>query len=130
MRFVVALAALALLFGCKNRTNRISDTLACTAGETLVVGCTSNVGTPCTGNPAMWACDGTISPNDCGATGAALAGNDDFDGLCPQLTVTCPADGRITITVRGSTPPGGMPADFGCYWDIAHGAPMDAGGGG
>jgi hypothetical protein len=130
VRFALLLAALAILASCKNRSNRISDTLACTPGETLVIGCTSNVGSPCTGDPAIWACDGTISPADCGATAGALAGNNDFEGLCPQVTVACPMDGRITVTVRGYTPPGGTPADFGCYWDISHGAPIDAGGGG
>ena len=117
---------------CKNRSNRISDTLSCTAGEPLVIGCTGSVGSACSGNPTMDACDGSVLPNAC-TDANALAFDDDYGGtLCPELTTTCPVGGRITVAVRGSSA-GGAAADFGCYWDIAHGtAPLDAatGGGG
>lgn len=122
----LALGALALVIlgGCKNRTNRIPDTLPCTAGETVTIGCTHDVGTPCQGDPVIDVCEGTVAPSACTSTNA-IAHSDDFDGLCPEVTATCPASGRITITPSGS-----MGRAFDCYYDLRHGGappPSDAG---
>lgn len=117
-RSALALALLAAFAGpgCKNRTDRIPDTLTCTAGESLLVGCTSRVGSPCSGDPAIDVCDGTVVPSACDAT-TRIATADDVDGACPELVVTCPASGRVTIVPRPATP-GGASA---CYWDVHHG---------
>jgi hypothetical protein len=113
--------------GCKNRTNRTGDTLACAPGEALSIGCDGVVGSVCQGDPVMNACDGSIVPDACTDTNA-FAHNDDSHAsgasLCPQIDTTCPASGRITISTR----PFGS-SSFQCYWDIVHGGgSTDAGG--
>jgi hypothetical protein len=122
--FLTAALAVVALGGCKNRTNRIPDTLPCTAGETVTIGCTHDVGTPCQGDPVLDVCEGTVAPGAC-TSANAIAHNDDFDGLCPEVTATCSANGRITIA-----PSGFMGRAFDCYYDLRHGGappPPDAG---
>lgn len=116
---MVALATI----GCKNRSDRPGDTLTCTPGESLSIGCSGTVGSVCGGDPAMDACDGSIVPSACDDA-SALASNDDAVGRCPVVETTCPAIGRITISVHGS-----MGAAYECYWDIQHhgGTGSDAG---
>lgn len=110
--------------GCKNRSNRPGDTLTCTPGETLLIGCTSSVGNRCQGDPVIDVCDGTIPPANCTSTNA-LASNDDSDGLCPQVNTVCPTSGRVTAQIHGYSS-----SSYQCYWDIVHGGgtpPRDAG---
>lgn len=128
---ILALVAAALGTGCKNRSNRPGDTLTCTPGESLTIGCNGTVGNACQGDPVMNACDGTVAPADC-MDGNAIAHNDDSSpgsNLCPRVDTTCPASGRITVSVHGFGN-----ATFACYWDIVHGGgappPNDAGTGG
>lgn len=110
-----ALVLLALVSpGCRSR-DRGADTVACTPGESVVVGCTHAVGSPCSGDPALSVCDGTIAPRDCSSSNA-IATNDDSDGLCPQVTTTCPASGRVSVAPRGVS--GG---NYACAWDVVQG---------
>jgi len=127
-RSLVLVVTVMALFGCKNRSNRPGDTLTCTPGEALSIGCTGAVGSTCEGDPEMRACDGTVTPSAC-AGASVLAQNDDYlpgTTLCPLVETTCPTSGRITIAVDGHNG-----AAFACYWDVMHGAPThDAGPGG
>ncbi len=123
---IVVLAVVALSFGCKNRSNRPGDTLTCTPGESLAIGCTGTVGSVCSGDPEMRACDGSVAPSACSGA-SVIAQNDDAEpGVtsCPLVETTCPASGRITVAIDGA-----MGADFACYWDIAHGNDTHADGG-
>jgi hypothetical protein len=125
---LVGLTLVAVLAsGCKNRTNRSGDTLACAPGEALSIGCTGTVGSTCQGDPVMNACDGSIAPDAC-TDSNSFAHNDDSATpgatLCPLITTTCPTSGRITISTR----PFGS-STYQCYWDIVHGGgSTDAGG--
>jgi hypothetical protein len=121
---LLAVGALSMGAGCKNRTNRPGDTLACAPGEALTVGCTAGVGSMCSGDPVMDACDGTIAPSMCTDTTAFAMDDDSGADLCPVLQTTCPASGRITISVHGF-----RDGAYQCYWDIVHGGgSTDAGG--
>ncbi len=120
----LAVVTLLALLGCKNRHLRIDDTLVCTPGEGLTVGCTGEVGLVCEGDPTLSVCDGAISIHDCNPS-VALATNDDASDTtrCPSVSVTCPTSGRATIITRAASG-----SEYGCYWDVRHGvAPADGG---
>lgn len=126
---LLAMAAAALGSGCKNRSNRPGDTLTCTPGESLTIGCTGSVGNACEGDPVMDACDGTVLPSNCVDSNAIAMNDDSIPGsnLCPLVHTTCPLSGRITVSVHGFGT-----RSFACYWDIVHGGgrTTDAGTGG
>jgi hypothetical protein len=75
--------------------------VACTAGETVTVGCGGCGGTgTCTGDPVMRICDGT---EPC-LFSAALASADDGCGtFCPNATFVCPASGLYTVLTGAYT---------------------------
>jgi hypothetical protein len=85
------------IVGCRRSDARYE---LCTPGDRLLIGCTINVGERCTGDPTLAVCEDSIAPEACERTSPSpplLAGVDDVDGLCPEVTVTCPASGRIGI---------------------------------
>lgn len=93
------LAAFSLLAvaGCRGRTG---STAACTPGEVVDIGCTSTLGTVCSGDPTLTICDASVTsdPESCSRSGTNLGYDDDGGGgRCPYVTVTCPASGSITI---------------------------------
>ena len=54
----------------------------------------------CAGDPILTVCDGAAGPaiNCLGTSAPGYIGrNDDRSGLCPGLTVTCPASGSIGV---------------------------------
>ncbi len=117
----------ALAPGCKNRHNRPGDTLTCTPGESLSIGCTGAVGSTCDGDPVLDACDGSIPPSACNDA-SSFAMNDDASGRCPLVQTNCPSSGRITIQTHPYST-----GTYQCYWDLVHGGgatPPDGGFGG
>ena len=122
----IAFGAVLLAGGCKNRSHRVGDTLTCTPGESLTIGCDGTLGYHCSGDPVLMACDGAIPPNNCTSSTQFASDDDGGDGVCPLLRTACPASGRITIQHR----PYSTGSSYQCYWDILHGgsaAPPDAG---
>lgn len=118
VRACAALVGL-LASGCY-ATHRIGDPSAdtrCEPTEALLIGCTGTVGTRCTGDPTITVCDGRVAREACSRDRADTLGfNDDADGLCPQLSVVCPASGSVTVNVQ---PFGGSP--FTCTFAVRHG---------
>lgn len=72
---------------------------SCDPGELISIGCSDAIGCECRGDPTLTVCDATLEPESCvNGSPAMIAFNDDGgDGLCPQLSVTCPPSGRIVI---------------------------------
>ena len=109
----------AMMAGCyeAHTLGSASTDTACEPTESLLIGCSSTIGTRCTGDPTLTVCDGTIPRASCtrGTTGF-LGFNDDTEGLCPQLTVVCPPSGTFTVNPQ---PFGSRP--FTCDWAARHG---------
>lgn len=83
----------------------LGDTIACTPGATVDVGCSGACGLgSCTGDPMMRICDGARPDGNCSYPGA-LALSDDFGGQCPcELGVVCPESGELEVYVAPFTP--------------------------
>ena len=106
--FVVVLAFSCA--GCFVTRGRDAETVSCTAGATIEIGCSERCGLgSCTGDSVLLICDGTTSVGACqsgGDSGPTVLGrNDDSScggstgsSLCSDLTVTCPPSGSITVT--------------------------------
>lgn len=95
---------------------RGAETVFCTPGVLVDVGCgTLGLGS-CSGDPILTVCDGDfVHELDCGESGfAQLERNDDFAGRCPGLDVICPASGLLAVrpTAFGSS-------DAVCFWEAA-----------
>lgn len=85
---------------------------ACTAATTYEVGCTSMLGTPCTGDPTLAICTTDADPCD---RASSFEYNDDSDGRCPLVEFECPASGRVVVL---AAPFGSSTADFTCTWAL------------
>jgi len=69
------------------------QSIACTPGAAVSIGCGCTSGGTCNGDPVLRVCDG-----DGACTQAtALASIDDSCGLCPQADFVCPASGTYTV---------------------------------
>lgn len=102
---LVALAALALAAGCRQRSDG-PGTIRCVPGATVEVGCAAGCGIgSCEGDPTLRLCDGMLSTGACESatdtTTFAQVDDTSCGGLCPFARVTCPASGAITV-VPGS----------------------------
>lgn len=102
-----------------NLRGRGAETVACTPGALVEVGCGALGLGSCSGDPILTVCDGDIVHElDCGESGfSQLARNDDFNfsqDRCPGLDVVCPASGLLAIR---PTAFGG--SDAVCNWEAA-----------
>lgn len=113
--WIVAIGVAIALAGC--HPNRGDETVACSPGETIWVGCNDacSLGS-CWGNPAILVCDGDLSTESCNDD-RAIAANDDAawpcSSTCPLARTVCPASGHVTVTVQRGR------GDFACDWGIA-----------
>lgn len=93
------LVLLGFLPGCA--AERAADTVSCSPGATLVVGCNQACGLgSCAGDPSLRVCDGDTPTAAC-TEGTRLIEVDDTPApcasSCPVAVLTCPASGRITV---------------------------------
>ncbi len=109
--------------GCRSSNGRPGETIACTPGASLTVGCgCADLGS-CTGDPVLVVCPGAIDPGACAAEPSGSSRADDSCGRCPSLGVTCPAAGAITVAHHDY---GGDGDRYRCDWDVH----VNTGGGG
>lgn len=112
---LAALATVLSIAGCR-RGNTGSDVETCTPGATLRVTCGGGAecGGRCSGDATLTICEGSASDGAClGGEGRIGFDDDSCDGLCPGVTVTCPASGSIRIV-----PSGYMGSTFSCEWVV------------
>lgn len=115
MRILLSLSVLLGLSVLGTGCNRSSGYELCTPGDTILIGCTANVGARCTGDPTLAVCEDSVAPESCESstpTPPRLGYVDDVDGLCPELRVVCPASGRVSVNPE---PFGGR--SYTCGWD-------------
>ena len=76
----------------------LDQTIACTPGETVDIGCSGACGLgSCTGDPMLRVCDGARADGNCSYP-AAIGLSDDFASECPcKLGNVCPASGSLAI---------------------------------
>ncbi|WP_157069650.1 hypothetical protein [Sandaracinus amylolyticus] len=97
--------------------HRADGTEVCSPGQRVVVGCASECGLgACEAETFLRICDGNSTPEQCRADGASYLAEDDdgCDGVCPEVAVTCPGSGAITVTSRGW----GEDDPFACDWSV------------
>lgn len=124
MRLASLVLSLALL-GCTS--TRADGTVTCAPGSGVSVGCDGVSLGECDGDPVLRVCNGTLGIEECRAATDGVVEEDDTVGLCPRVTVECPASGVITVTTR----PLVRDADYVCDWqvaDLVDGPATDAGG--
>lgn len=103
--------------GC--RPNRGAETVSCTPGAHIWVGCNQAcaLGT-CSGDPWLQICDGDTAVAACDDD-TLIAESDDATELCfstcPLVQMICPPSGSITVTIRAYT---GMTSAFTCDWRV------------
>ena len=96
--------------------NRGPETVACTAGESIWVGCNAacSIGS-CWGNPALLVCDGEVAVASCNDDNVIGTNDDALEpcaSTCPVVRTVCPASGRVSVRVL----PGR--GDYACDWGI------------
>lgn len=118
---LILAALVALAAGCVQ--TRDPETIACSPGERVLVGCGACGVGACAGDPVLRVCDGDLAdPRACADSIGLLGESDDACGsLCPALTITCPPGGRIAVVHRSFR--GGA---YECGWDVRPGS-ADAG---
>lgn len=109
---------------------RAGETISCTAGAPVEVGCSLACGVgECDGNASLRVCDGTVPVADCvmGSTVVLreTSSSSGCDTRCPQFVVTCPPSGSLTVVPR-NTSFGGGSDDYWCEWQAVP-APNRAG---
>ena len=121
---MLALCVAAAAIGCGGGGGgggRAAETITCTPGATVTVGCGAESLGTCTGDPILTVCETTTPIAMCGESGVAnIDRNDDNMGLCPGLDFTCPASGMVHVrpTAFGTR-------EFSCDWAVSE-APGDA----
>lgn len=117
-KLVVAggLAGMALAVGCAGPTGTVgrgAEIISCTSGMNITVACGASSLGSCSGDPILTVCDGATTPAlSCDrGTAAALGSNDDSMGLCPSVTVVCPASGQLSVKPTAFS---GVPV---CNWE-------------
>lgn len=119
---------LVLLVGCTS--TRDDETVTCTPGTNLLIGCDGVDLGSCDGDPVLRVCNGTLDPAMCRAATDGFAEADDDVGRCPRLVVECPSSGVVTVTTRSFVRMEG----YVCDWRVADFTgtppprPTDAGG--
>jgi len=83
------------------RVGRIGSAV-CTPGSEVTVACGARGLGRCSSDPVLFVCDAArAAPARCGlGDGPTLGENDDDEGLCPGLSVTCPSSGNLAIRAR------------------------------
>lgn len=105
--------------GIRPPGGRAAETISCTPGAPTEIGCALGCGLgECNGNVAIRVCDGTTPIDGCVAGSPLIIDENSSsangcDDDCPQLVVTCPASGSLTVVPRQT---GGTAADFLCDW--------------
>jgi hypothetical protein len=76
----------------------LDQTVACTPGSTVDVGCAGACGLgSCTGDPMLRVCDADRPDGNCSYPGA-IGLSDDFGGQCPcKLGILCPDSGSLAV---------------------------------
>jgi hypothetical protein len=125
MRKASLLAAVALMAcGGGGGGGRGAEIVTCTPGNVITVGCGAEMLGMCTGDPVLDFCDGSMVAASACMSGAAgfIISEDDTMGLCPGLTLTCPASGMLAVRPRafGTNP-------FTCDWATRSGDSPDSG---
>lgn len=120
-RRALAIVAATLALGCAQ--TRDPETVPCTPGEGLTVGCGACGVGSCAGDPVLRVCDGASDVRACADALGILAESDDACGSpCPATQVTCPASGRITVIHRAFGAGG-----YECSWEVRAAAEGDGG---
>nr|WP_206607022.1 hypothetical protein [Sandaracinus sp.] len=106
--------------GCSadETVGRGAETISCTPGSEVTVACGASDLGFCSGDPILTVCDGAEVPEEmCGDSGTETLGrNDDSEGRCPSVTVTCPDSGELSVKPTAFS---GVPT---CDWDTRESA--------
>ena len=93
-----------------------AGTARCRPGASVTVACGVRGLGSCSGDPVLVVCDGArVEASRCDESAPNLGVNDDAEGLCPGLEVTCPASGLLSVRAH---PFGSTVGEPDCRWAI------------
>jgi hypothetical protein len=102
-------------------TTRPDATVTCDPGARLFVGCSASCENgSCSGEPAIRVCDGNTPPAACASDDAVSLADDGGgacspDDDCPEVALTCPGSGAITVVTRHYW---GRDSPYACDWSV------------
>lgn len=102
----------------RNAPHRPDGSETCSPGQRIVVGCAEGCGLgACAAETILRVCEGNTTPEQCALDSASYLAEDgdaSCDSNCPQVAVTCPGTGEITVVTRGW----GEDDPYACDWAV------------
>lgn len=102
----------------RNAPHRPNGTEICSPGQRIAVGCAGGCGLgACEAETYLRVCEGETTPELCALDSAsylAESGMASCDDDCPQVVVSCPGSGAVTVVTRGW----GEDEPYACDWGV------------